>query len=745
MITTNVFFTVHECLFCPQTFDSAETKDDHILEHFAQEICVDCNQNLIRVGRQLYTPHNQSSCIKTELKIEPILFERQSELFNEDGDEIRIETGSTTATSCVTDMQIKSEPLLNLERLNTNEHFPHDEDVISIEQLNLFGRKYEEPNSASERIQHEQFANENIASIESQRMKPELMIEERNIFDGLDDKLEQANSKNIRINRKRKLMDEYSECELCGKIMLTPSLYYHMRNIHNTPSNDEEFKCEPCRKKFKTADILRKHMRMKHDPTVKKLKCDLCRLVFMKETSLRDHQCKRKSSEVVKSDKMPCDECGKLLSNRNSLRKHKTLLHSAPGAIFCNVCGRLFSSCDDRDEHQTECSRRHRIRNAEFFRASQARRKSEKMKHDEKSIHDDTQLNQQNASQLISNVDNPAEKQVTSEHSECHICGKCLLTASLYNHMKNVHRTPGPQSKQFKCDICKIEFKTEENHRKHMRMKHDPNVKKFKCDVCCRVFVQTSSLKTHNCGRETGKCVRRIPMPCEICGKILSSKGTLQKHQILLHSLPDTIFCNVCGRKFNSTDDRDAHREECARKTQIRKSKAFGELGCFICSTMFKSNKLLRNHIDMKHTNCETFSCNLCKMIFMKEFSLRAHICKPKRDNCVSCEVCGKDLATRRSLRVHKILVHSPADLIFCNLCGKKSATVEERDSHRIECALKKKMLNAKRKSTRLECDVCKAVFKDKSRIQHHMLQAHNIVKEQRDMRRKIYSPDEKK
>lgn len=55
---------MHQCLFCPQIFDSASDKDDHLLKHFIRETCTECNQNLIQIGRCLYVQHNEATCIK---------------------------------------------------------------------------------------------------------------------------------------------------------------------------------------------------------------------------------------------------------------------------------------------------------------------------------------------------------------------------------------------------------------------------------------------------------------------------------------------------------------------------------------------------------------------------------------------------------------------------------------------------------------------------------------------------------
>ena len=57
-------FSVHQCFFCQQTFDSAADKDDHILEHFAQVSCTECDAELIRIAEHLYVRHDDATCIK---------------------------------------------------------------------------------------------------------------------------------------------------------------------------------------------------------------------------------------------------------------------------------------------------------------------------------------------------------------------------------------------------------------------------------------------------------------------------------------------------------------------------------------------------------------------------------------------------------------------------------------------------------------------------------------------------------
>ncbi|XP_031628878.1 uncharacterized protein LOC116344466 [Contarinia nasturtii] len=99
--------TVHQCLFCPQTFDSASEKGDHILQHFAQETCIECDQHLIRIGSNLYTLHNAVTCIKVNIKTEdPIFQEDQYETIDEKIDG----KGFTAVTSLDSIVAIETKP-----------------------------------------------------------------------------------------------------------------------------------------------------------------------------------------------------------------------------------------------------------------------------------------------------------------------------------------------------------------------------------------------------------------------------------------------------------------------------------------------------------------------------------------------------------------------------------------------------------------------------------------------------------
>lgn len=73
----------------------------------------------------------------------------------------------------------------------------------------------------------------------------------------------------------------------------------------------------------------------------------------------------------------------------------------------------------------------------------------------------------------------------------------------------------------------------------------------------------------------------------------------------------------------------------------------------------------------------------------------------------------------------HKLLVHTPAEIIICNVCGRRFDDLEARDLHREQCALKARL----RKSTssgELECNYCQKRFRLDESLRRHIRIKHD-------------------
>lgn len=409
-----ISFPVHECLFCTQTFDNSAAKDDHILEHFAQEMCTECDQKLLRIGKNLYTLHNAVTCVKVEPKLE-----------NDD-----FHPNESTAS-------VAKQPSDDLRE--------YDEDSAELDsKIKIEAIAYDE--------------------------------EEPNLFTDWDDSI---------------------------------------------PSDD-----------FPSTSTFAKSAQPNDDTT-----------------------------EIgAESNEQP---------------------HG--GSI------------------------------------------SELPTHD---IEMDT-------------ISNPAVF-----HTKCGICEQLYANSiELDKHMKSVHLI----FDGFQCDICMKKVKTKNGLHIHKRYVHDDENElwKFKCDVCKVPFMKESSMQQHQCGEKP---------KCELCTKKtgFNTVFALKSHIAFKHrNGPETInhVCKLCTRTFETAEERDQHRMICSYKRNIRASKISGELWCDLCLKKFNNNSLLRQHIQIMHSDCQKFECNSCCAIFMKESTYHNHFCtNPLRNSYnkhterISCGTCGKVL-----------------------------------------------------------------------------------------------------
>lgn len=431
MIEYSLYFLVHECLFCPQTFGSAAEKDDHILGHFAQETCADCNQNLIQIGGKLYTIHNAVTCIKVDSK---------SHVF------IELESN---------------------QQVIINEHIP--------------------PENASDSSSDEStYTFHDTISIE----------------------------------------------ETVSRIKLEPDedITIESVNIHNQELKIEPLNIESTRKK----NFFGKNQQTSN---VKKTKKTLKR----KETNTNSKAAKKKSQEKTSDNEenFVCDVCGKVLSSKYAMQRHKIVVHKTEGEHFCNVCIKLFPTADDLAEHKSKCVRKR-------------------------------------------------GKLESSVRFECDICGAILKNRAVLNkHMRWKHI---PSAKKFQCKLCKAAFVQQLLLEIHHNRTH-LDIKEFMCSYCGRSFKTKDQLKCHTYSHTGEK-----PFECsfEGCTKSFRTRSNRETH-FRTHSGEKPLKCLVegCGRKFNYVIDLRRHKYR-SHGIFVKKYP------CPICNEMFPENSFLKSHM-LKH------------------------------------------------------------------------------------------------------------------------------------------------
>ncbi|XP_055296598.1 zinc finger protein 62 homolog [Sitodiplosis mosellana] len=474
--------TVHQCLFCPQTFGSAVEKDDHILEHFAQETCADCDQSLIRIGSNLYTLHNAVTCIKRESKPDvSIQHDSQKGLINQNHDE-----GDYNATAAICDrqMNIKLEP-----------HIEQTEQPVCVDPINFVETRCDGNYTESiNKDRDEDNAGINVTPSNTVsvgeieiKMEPETPVEEFICVDGnnftaesgmdfdtskgfYNQPISTASEKSSKGKRKNNYKHK---CDVCEKLFEGPAkLKVHKKFRHSSGVEFHQFDCDICKKSFLRESYLRKHMRLIHDDSIEKFRCESCWQVFFSKKSLDKHhllRCKRikkglKAKPVIdiariETPKTDIDTTAKIV---------KWNMKTKENDKYCEICCKTFFNKNTADRHKIQ-------------------------------VH-----------------------KMGGHH--CNDCKKVFHSAAgLLNHGPNCDKL----AKTFECCFCHSKNKYQKNLRSHIRFVHVQKEKKYKCDICGKGFHLMAQCEDHKNRMHLN--VRK--WMCSTCGLAFKTKQGFMQHE----------------------------------------------------------------------------------------------------------------------------------------------------------------------------------------------------------------------
>lgn len=120
----------------------------------------------------------------------------------------------------------------------------------------------------------------------------------------------------------------------------------HKCRRHNAPQpirhRKDGYFCDTCGEIFKFSNKLREHIDKKH-LKIKNYVCDLCPMRFYQKQDLKRHIVRHIPKEF-RDFSATCDECGKVLFNRFTLKSHKELVHQKIRRFSCELCGKLYES-----------------------------------------------------------------------------------------------------------------------------------------------------------------------------------------------------------------------------------------------------------------------------------------------------------------------------------------------------------------------------------------------------------------
>lgn len=192
---------------------------------------------------------------------------------------------------------------------------------------------------------------------------------------------------------------------------------------------------------------------------------------------------------------------------------------------------------------------------------------------------------------------------------------------------------------------------------------------------------------------------------CHICNELFDRMCFLSNHTRTMHQCMPKVACCGCGRYLSTWDSLMAHKRKHSPEESNYK--------CDFCSTAFRTKTGLSIHIKFKHEKpAKTFTCNTCGKTFKEQSVLKGHmrVHLPDAEKfAFECEICGKKMVNRFSLKYHISTIHEKEKNHFCHLCGRGFGNKSNLRSHLISHS-----------TENVSCDVCGGIFKNRVSLQSH-------------------------
>ncbi|KAM9028344.1 PR domain zinc finger protein 5 isoform 10-T10 [Ara ararauna] len=335
----------------------------------------------------------------------------------------------------------------------------------------------------------------------------------------------------------------------------------HLQTLHQKPSEEKEFKCRNCGKKFPVKQALQRHVlqcteNIRPGDTSRSFQCSVCNTSFSSELSYEQHKeaCRGDARFICKAD-----SCGKRFKSKDALKKHKENVHSGNSRkkLMCSVCNKKCSSAANLQEHRKvheifecqECDKK-------FILANQLKRHM--ITHSEKRPYtcevcnkSFKRLDQVTAHKIIHSEDKPYK---------CKLCGKGFAHRNVYkNHKKVQHRQQHcklphsvssiylnpvleeppvethSEERPFQCEECKALFRTPFSLQRHLLIHNNSHRRKredlpiLRTEVCKQWNAESSYSKPYRSPNVPGSdtchpdCIT-VTLLCYICASVHTLK-----------------------------------------------------------------------------------------------------------------------------------------------------------------------------------------------------------------------------
>lgn len=274
----------------------------------------------------------------------------------------------------------------------------------------------------------------------------------------------------------------------------------------------------------------------------------------------------------------------------------------------------------------------------------------------------------------------------------------------------------------------------------------------FVCCRCYQYFETEHEYETHIEDHKKFAAKRTDTIFCEICKRKFKKAKAFEKHEKKFKYLTKLYECLQCKSRFISAVSRRKHAYKHPKTIEDKMKEEYGEILCCVqgCSKAFPSEELLIKHSQESHklhrrtykleeAAQKSAECPVCYNRYATEVLLRRHRKRNSKPMGHQCATCGLKFRTKDVLIFHE-MNHAEQKPFQCEICkkyfsGSNALKVHQRchsNEKPFVCATCGVGFNQKSQLITheydhgsaplpFECEVCKKCFKRKTNLINHM------------------------
>ena len=405
---------------------------------------------------------------------------------------------------------------------------------------------------------------------------------------------------------------------LIHSVEISPS-----KNSENTNQKPKIYKCDHCDYETNFNSALRTHNNTKHD--LIRFPCSLCDYWGSKSAIYQHmkniHGTKFSSKKIKNKNKFNCDHCGKDLSRRDKLQEHIQRKH----ARVCNMpesgpTGNEENICGTELENVKQDTIIHHSANIE----------PDDQRAETVSISSITPIEMKTTDNSLESIESTQLFSVDNSRPER---TKELNTLSESKNYPILHSSKDMIDKLFLGLV---------NERKAATKARIRKTKNIKCNLCDMKFKSKALRNTH---REAFH--KQIQYPCTLCDYVGISKPSRYNHIRKKHEGEGRLQCKFCPMVKSKLQDLTIHIQDC--HDNLGKYK----FSCTQCDRKFTKTYHLKNHIKAIHEGVR-FPCDQCEFKAMEPGNLRNHKLMHHDANkypCPECDYWGNQVNLKNHMR----------------------------------------------------------------------------------------------